>query len=369
MKVVIVGGGSAGLAIGWRLAQASCTVEIIERGLAARGSTWAAAGMLAVAAEMGHSDDPHARLARHARTLWGEFAQDLESVSGRKIFFRESGSLLVAMDQARAEALSAAASELKSQGENASWLDAASARDREPMLSANVSGALLAPKDAQVDNRALGEALSVAYADAGGQLRECCVAQRILNEDGRARGVATSQGTIEADRVIIAAGAWSGQIPGLDSSLAPVRPAKGQMAALVPPGGANMPRHLIWGEEIYLVPREDSLLVGATVEDTGYETSVEREALQRLIANAVKVLPGLAGWRVSESWAGLRPRTPDSMPVLGPTGVEGLFLASGQFRNGILFAPAIADAMRRMVFGGNADPLFAAFDPRRFAQP
>jgi glycine oxidase len=323
--------------------------------------------MLAVTAEMGGSEDSHARLARHARKLWNDFAVDLEAASGRNIFFRESGSLLVAMDEGRSTVLSALASELAAKSEKVSWLDRDAARAEEPMLSESTTGALFAPGDAQVDNRALGEALAVAFADAGGQLRECCEVQHIASDEGGVRGVATSQGFIEADRVIVAAGAWSGRIPGVETAIAPVRPAKGQMAALTPPAGRDMPRHLVWGAEVYLVPREDSLLVGATVEDTGYETSVERDALRGLIANAVKLLPGLREWRVSESWAGLRPRTPDSLPVLGPTGIDGLYLASGQFRNGILFAPAIADAMRRMIFGGGAGPLFEAFDPRRFA--
>jgi glycine oxidase len=369
MKVVIVGGGSAGLAIGWRLVQAGCSVEIVERGLAGRGSSWAAAGMLAVTAEMGEGDDPHAWLGRHARALWKEFAEDLEEASGQKIFFRECGSLMIALDEARREELSEMAAALVARGENAAWLDPVELRAREPLVGDDALGALFAPGDAQVDNRALGEALVTAFVQSGGRLRELCEAQRIACEDGVVRGVDTSEGRIEADRVIVAAGAWSSRLEGLAGIVAPVRPAKGQMAALTPPPGEAMPRHLLWGDSVYLVPRQDSLLAGATVENTGYETSVAREALDRLVSSAVKLVPRLAEWRVSESWAGLRPRTADSLPLLGATDVAGLYVASGQFRNGILFAPALADALRRMIFGGSADPMLAAFDPRRFAAP
>jgi glycine oxidase len=369
MKVAIVGAGSAGLAIGWRLAQAGCDVELIERGLAARGSTWAAAGMLAVTAEMGDSDDAHARLGRHARSLWPAFAEDLEAASGRKIQFRVCGSLLVANEEMRAAALAALAGALEARGEDASFLGAAAARAEEPMLGENIRGALRAPNDAQVDNRALGEALAAAFVEAGGKLRELCEVRRIEQNEGRTTGLSTSEGLVEADRVIIAAGAWSSRIGEHAERLAPVRPAKGQMAALVPSAGDAMPRHLLWSDDVYLVPREDSVLAGATVEDSGYETSVARPAMERLVAGAVRMAPCLATWRVSESWAGLRPRTADSLPLLGATDIAGLYVASGQFRNGILFTPAIADAMRRMIFGGSADPMFVAFDPRRFAAP
>jgi glycine oxidase len=369
MKVVIVGAGSAGLAIGWRLAQTGCDVEIIERGLAARGSSWAAAGMLAATAETGHGDDSHARLARHARRLWDDFALDLEEASGKSIFFRESGSLLIAMEERRARELSALARELEYRGENAAWLDPAALRTAEPLLNEKALGALYAPTDAQVDNRALGEALMTAFIQAGGRLRELCEVRTIERDDAHVRGVTTSDGRLEADAVIIAAGAWSSRFDGLADLIAPVRPAKGQMTALIPASGGTMPKHLLWGDAVYLVPRADSILAGATVENTGFETSVEREALNRIVADAVRLVPSLARWRVSESWAGLRPRTADLLPLLGETRVHGLYVASGQFRNGILFTPAIADALRRMVFGGSPDAMFSAFDPKRFAAP
>jgi glycine oxidase len=255
--------------------------------------------------------------------------------------------------------------QLQQRGDAAEWLSAAKARELEPRLADTTLGALYARDDAQVDNRALAEALAVAFARADGVLREGCEARSLYVVDQRVHGVVTTEGAILADRVVLAAGAWS-SLGSAQYQLPPVRPAKGQMAALTPPPGEAMPQRLVWGEGVYIVPREDTLLLGATVEDTGFETSVSREARDRLIAAAARLMPSLEEWKVSESWAGLRPRTPDSLPVLGETAIAGLFIASGQFRNGILFAPAIADQMRRLVFGSPPDAMTRAFDPKRF---
>jgi glycine oxidase len=366
MKVVIVGGGAAGLAIGWRLAQSRCSVEILERGIAGRGSTWAAAGMLAAAAETA-GEQELGTLARNARALWPAFAHELEQASGRTVSYRESGSLMVARDTARGRTLRSLGDALEKKGERAVWLNADNARRQEPLLSSDIAGALFAPDDAQVDNRSLGDALAEAFVRAGGRLRELTEMRALHLEGGHVVGVASSDGPIAADRVILAAGAWSGQVNGVAAEqLPPIRPAKGQMTALVPPRGEAMPRHLIWGEDVYLVPRQDSLLVGATVEDTGYETSVDRASRERLLARAIRLVPRLAGWTVSESWAGLRPRTPDSLPVLGETQTPGLLIASGQFRNGILFTPLIAELLHAAVLG-EPSQVDAAFDARRFA--
>ena len=368
MKILIIGGGVAGLAIGWRLVRSGCDVEVLERGLAGRASSWAAAGMLAATAETGGDDNAYARLARAGRAAWPRFAAELENVYGSSIGYRKCGALLVARTKPRAAQLKSAAKRLFAAGESVAWLDTKEARANEPLLSETIEGALHAPGDAQVDNRILAAALAKAFVGAGGILREHCDVRNLETESGRVTGVLTSDGIIEADKIVIAAGAWSSGISGIDpDALPPVRPAKGQMAALAPPAGAAMPAPLIWGEEIvYLVPRIGTLLVGATVEDAGFETSVSREARDDLIARAERLIPSLRGWRVVESWAGLRPRTPDDAPVLGETSVSGLYIASGQFRNGILFAPVIADMMRDAVLEKDPGELFRAFAPGRF---
>ena len=370
MKILIVGGGVAGLTIGWRLAASGCQVEVLERGLAGRGSSWAAAGMLAATAESEMRDDKCAHLAHAGRAAWPKFAVELEKVSGILLGYRECGAFLVAQSDRRAGELQSTARELSARGQNVAWHSQEEIVRLEPLLSPKIKGALYAPEDAQVDNRQLSIALTRAFKAAGGILREHCDVRALEVKHGAVTGVATGDGNILADKVVIAAGAWTNNIDGIDEGvLPPVRPAKGQMAAVAPPDGMAMPNHLIWGEEIvYLVPRSESLLIGATVEDVGFETSVSHKTLKDLIARASRLIPSLSSWRVVESWAGLRPRTPDDSPVLGATPVAGLVVASGQYRNGILFAPVLAGMIRSLVLGEDPGPLFHSFSPTRFAK-
>jgi glycine oxidase len=363
MKILIIGAGVAGLSIGWRLAQAGAEVDILERGLAGRGATWASAGMIAPGAELGAETHAMAAFARRARGNWPSFAAELERASGMSVRYRESGSLLVAETPARADALRAAAA-----GDAARWLGPGELIRREPLLSADLIGALEIPTDAQVDNRALAEALRIAAERAGARLRERCNAHSLVIADGRARGVTTEEGTREADLVVLACGAWMKLISGLNAEvLPPVRPVKGQMIACEPPAGTDMPKALIWSDDVYLVPRQDRLFIGATVEEAGFDTSVTREARDWLLNAAARVIPSLASWRVTEMWAGLRPRTPDDAPVLGMTHIDRLLVAGGQFRNGILFAPLVAETVSDMILQNDPRADASAFDPKRFA--
>jgi glycine oxidase len=367
MNVLIVGAGVAGLAVGWRLANAGIPVEILERGLAGRGATWASAGMIASGAEVGPEENAIAQFAREARTKWPRFAKDLEAASAMRIFYREAGSLMVAESAHQAHALESRAAELVREGVAASWVAAAELRRLEPLLSPALLGALHIRDDAQVDNRALPEALRVALANTGAVLREHCDVRALAIQDGRVRGVVTSDGMIAADLVVLACGAWVGLIGGIGpDDLPPVKPAKGQMAACQAPATTPLPQALIWADDVYLVPRGRRLFIGATVEDASFDTSVSRDTRDNLLEAARRIIPSLAEWRLAEMWAGLRPRTPDDSPVLGATAVEGLFVAGGQFRNGILFAPAVADAVCDLILGKPARGDLRAFDPRRF---
>ena len=370
MKVLIVGAGVAGLAVGWRLATAGIAVEILERGLAGRGATWASAGMIASGAELGTEKNPTAQFAREARAKWPGFARDLEAAGGCRIDYREIGSLRVAQSPIRARALESQATELARDGLAAAWVPGKELRRREPLLSPNLLGALHIRDDAQVDNRALSDALRAALANAGGVLRERCDVRALAIADGRALGVVTADGMLASDIVILACGAWMNLIGGIGADdLPPVKPAKGQMAACEAPAATLLPQALIWADDVYLVPRGGRLFIGATLEDASFDTSVSRQARDNLFAAARRIVPSLEGWRLAEMWAGLRPRTPDDAPVLGATSVAGLFVASGQFRNGILLAPAVADAICALVLGQPGHAEHRAFDPRRFAVP
>jgi len=361
VKIIVIGAGVAGLAIGWRLAQRGASVTVLDRAQPARGATWAAAGMIAATAEAGEGATPEAELAHHARSLWPDFAREIESASGARISYSQDGSLLVATNEAEA----AHFAERARATNDLTWLSTDEARAMEKMIADTVHGALFAAKEAQVDNRALGAALARCFIRAGGTLIPNEAVVRIEVDRGRAFAVRTPFGYREADAFVLAAGAWSGEIGGLPREAAPpVKPMKGEMLALAPPAGAALPMRMVWGHEVYLVPRGKRLLIGATLEDAGFDTAVTDAAEDWLSSRALALMPALRDWSIDEHWAGLRPGSPDGLPILGESAVSGLFIASGQYRNGILFAPAIAEILSRSVLERIPGP--KAFDPRRF---
>lgn len=361
MKVVVIGAGVAGLGIGWRLRQAGVDVTVLERTQAAHGATWAAAGMIAATAEHGEAQTPEGALAYRARKLWPDFAREIEHASGVKIGYAQSGSLMIAMTSGQAHDYAQRAKadpDLKA-------LSAEEARALEPMLTRELVCALWASQEAVVDNRALGQALARAFVRAGGKLVLNETVVRIETQNGRAVAALTSAGLYEADAFVLAAGAWSGLIQGLPAAaIPPIKPMKGEMLALVPPKGTALPGHVVWGNDVYLVPRGNRLLIGATLEDVGFDTSLTAAAEDWLSSRALALMPDLKAWTIAEHWAGLRPGSPDGLPLLGPSAVNGLFVASGQYRNGILFAPAVMEILSGLVLERPTE--FAAFDPRRF---
>jgi glycine oxidase len=359
MNVLVSGGGIAGLAIAWRLSLQGVTVEVVERGICGRGASWAAAGMLAPGGELAGEIDDLARLAHESRDLWPQFAAEIERAAGRSVGFRETGSLLVAESEEQAEALRARAN---GSGE---WFPRDDLLRIEPMLAPDLTGALHFPADAQVDNRAFCEALFMALRGRGVIIHENCEVRSIVIAEGEAKALLTGRGPMEADCFVLACGAWMGLISAPEFELPPVRPVKGQMMAYVPPASIGLPDTLLWADDVYLVPRAGRLLVGATVEDAGFDASVELRACAKLRKAAERVIPSLPNWQLAEVWAGLRPHTPDDAPVLGATSLSRLYVAGGQFRNGILFAPAVADKMAA-ILQGRATELAPAFNPLRF---
>jgi len=373
MRIVVIGAGVAGLSVGWRLAEAGADVLVLERAQPGRGATWASAGMLVGLLERFDETAPEAILARQSAALWPRFAVDIEERSGVPIHYRQDGLLYPAADEADAGPLRARAAA----NADLEFIDPGHAHLLEPLLPESGFGALRDPHAAQVDNRALADALVSALKRCGGTLSANEAAVVIESDGERAVAVRTPFARYEADAVVLAAGAWSADFRGLPQDvLPPVHPVKGQMIALSPPAEAKLPVHLIWGEGVYLVPRHDRLLVGATVEEAGFDTTPTHAARDWLIERAERLIPSLALWRLVDQWAGLRPGSPDGRPVLGETALPGLFAATGQFRNGILFAPVLADILCGLVLGRSAaaaagpagpDSLdVGAFDPRRF---
>lgn len=363
MKIVVIGAGIAGLSIGWRLAKAGCEVVLLERGQPARGATWASGGMIAAAAENLETDAPEADLARRSAAMWPDFAAEIERASGKSISYRRDGTLVVAPDAESYAALATRA------GDGVVLVSADDARARAPLLRRDIAGALWAPDDAQVDNRAVGLALALAFVAAGGTLQVNEAAVRLEVEDNRIVGARTPFALYAGDAYVVAAGAWSSQIKrSPEDALPPVIPVKGEMIALKASQDGPLPMPLVWGNEVYLIPRHDRVFVGATVGHLGFDTSTTREARSWLHQRATFLMPALADWDIVEQWAGLRPGSPDNLPVLGETKIKGLFIASGQFRNGILFAPAIADALCGLILEHRPSPDLRAFDPQRFVR-
>jgi glycine oxidase len=357
MKVAIIGAGVAGLGIGWRLAQAGADVTVFDRGQPGSGATWAAAGMIAPAGEFGDKKNSETDFARHSADLWPDFARELEEFTGATIGYRRCGAYLLADNAEHAALLRA-----RHGGE---FLDSAALRQREPLVSETLPGASFIADDGLVDNRALGQALALAFVKAGGKLSANEPVVRIDHAGGSVTTLRTAFHHYEADAYLLCAGAWSSRLEGLPAHvLPPVIPVKGQIIALSPSSGATLPSGILWSNSVYMVPRRDRLLVGATVEECGFDSALTAKARNWLRTEAIASAPALASWAVADHWAGLRPGTPDGLPILGRSALGSLYVATGQFRNGILFAPAIAEFLSGLILGQVGD--MVAFDPRRF---
>jgi glycine oxidase len=362
MKVVVVGAGVAGLSIGWRLAQRRVETVVLERAQPGRGATWASAGMIAAPHSAVDKTDSEAQLADHGAQLWPSFAAEIEEVSGRKIAYAENGGLVLAHTPSERDDLERMADSGAGQ-----LLVPEAARAHEPRLAPDALAGLWNPKQAKVDNRALGRALAAAFARSGGHLQLNEAAVRFEIRDEKISGVRTPFALHTADVFVLAAGAWSAQIEGLVSEARPpVVPVKGEMLALQPPPGEPLPVPSIGGGEIYLISQRQRLLVGATVERTGFDSRLNAKSAEWLLDQAHMLMPCLRDWPIVEHWAGLRPGSPDDLPIVGETSQPGLFVASGQYRNGILYAPAIAEAVANLLLGKVVPEYFSSFDPRRF---
>ncbi len=368
--VVVVGGGLVGCSVARTLAAAGRTVAVVERGRPASEASWAAAGMLSPLGEAPEAG-PFLSLALESLERWPSFAAALEEETGVPLGFHLTGKLLLAFGEAEEEALRARRRWQAAAGFDVRWLEGPAVLDIEPCASSEAAAALHLPGEGQVDNRALGEALWRAAEAAGCRFLLGREAAAVTRDGGRVRGVRLSDGTaLVADAVVIAAGAWSGALAGLPRPL-PLRPVLGQMLALRPP--RPLLRGVLAAPGAYVVPRGSEaaprILVGATVEEVGFRRGTTPGALAGLFRSATRALPALADAPVVETWSGLRPGTPDDLPVLGPDPeVEGLHYATGHFRNGVLLSPVTAVRVASGV-EGNADPgAFAPFRPDRFPE-
>lgn len=368
-RVAIIGGGAIGLAIGWRLAQAGCPVAVYERGAAGRGASWAAAGMLAAGLEAEPGEEALLALNRDSQSMWPDFAAEIEQEAGMTVGLRREGTLMLALNRDDVARLRFTYDFLRGLGIELDWLGGAAARQFEPHLTPHLAGAILRRHDHQVDNRLLVAALSRALVKAGGTLHENTAVEAVETAAGHVSGLQVGGRFHPAELVILAAGAWSGAIPGIPSALRPpVRPVKGQMLALRMNPAAPLLSHVAWAPKAYLVPRDDGrLLVGATVEERGFDADLTAGGVLALLDGAWRALPGIEELAIAELWTGFRPGSRDDAPILGESGLPGLLFATGHYRNGILLTPITARAIARLVLDGEIEPAIRPFSRDRFA--
>ena len=369
-SVAIIGGGVIGLSIGWRLAAAGCAVDIFERDEAGSGASNAAAGMLSAGLEVEPGGEALLALARRSQELWPEFARALAEAADMDVGYRDEGTLAVALTRDDAEQLSFTVAFQRRLGIAIEGLTGAAARDIEPRLHPGIVSAARCSSDHQVDNRRVVAALKRALAAAGGRLHEQCEAG-IDMAGGRLAGLTVGDRSHRAEIVVLAAGAWSRGIAGLPAELRPpVRPIKGQMLALRMAADDPLIRHVIWSPRAYFVPRRDGrLLVGATVEERGFDPSVTAGAIYALLESARRTIPGVEDLAIDEIWSGLRPGSRDDAPILGPTGIDGLIMATGHHRSGILLTPVTAAAIAETILSGSVPAEIRPFGLERFRVP
>jgi glycine oxidase len=365
--LAVVGGGVIGLAVAWRAASAGLRVTVIDPAPGG-GASWAAAGMLAPVTEVHYGEQALLRLNLAAAARWPCFAMELEEAAGRPVGYLACGTLTVARDADDLAAIDDLYRFQQGLGLEVDRLRSRECRSLEPGLAPGVRGGVLVPGDHQVDNRALVGGLLAAAARAGVVLRPA-MARGLRVAGGRVRGLVLDDGeALAAGTVVLAAGGWSGTLDGLDPALLPpVRPVKGQLLHLRGPASEPLARRNVRGLEAYVVPRADGrVVVGATVEEQGFDQRVTAGAVHHLLHAAAELLPDVDELELTETVAGLRPGSPDNAPLLGETGLDGLVVATGHYRNGILLTPVTAEAITELLVDGRTPEAIVPFSPRRF---
>ncbi|WP_399924320.1 glycine oxidase ThiO [Streptomyces kanamyceticus] len=376
--VLVVGGGIIGLVTAWRTAQRGLSVAVVDPEPGG-GAAQVAAGMLAAVTELHHGEQTLLALNLESARRYPDFAAELAEASGRGVGdlgYRACGTLAVALDSDdRAHLRELHALQCRS-GLESQWLSGRECRRLEPMLAPGVRGGLRVDGDHQVDPRRLAAALLVACERAGVVFHRGW-AERLSVVRDRAGGVVLGDGTaLHADQVVLAAGSLSGRLAGVpDDVLPPVRPVKGQVLRLTVPKAyapflSRTVRAVVRGGALYLVPRENGeLVVGATSEELGWDTTVTAGGVYELLRDAHELVPGITELPLTETRAGLRPGSPDNAPLLGPTRLPGLQLATGHYRNGVLLTPLTGDVMAHSLATGELPDEARPFTPRRFTEP
>jgi glycine oxidase len=345
--VIVVGGGVIGCSIAWRLAQSGLKVTVVEREQVGCEASRAAAGMLSPQGEA-QGPGPFFDLCLRSRAMYRSFADELSEVSGIDVEYKDDGTLFVVVEGDDEASNTKWVSWQLEAGLPIEHLSSEDIRKLEPAVTELATRAIYLPEEHQVENRRLMDALEVAMKRTGVELIEGAEVSAVTAERGRVTGVLSDGNRFDAGVVIVAAGTWSSQLLEPLGLNVKVIPARGQMIAV---RGKTYPiKRILHSSKVYLVPRNDGrILIGATVEYAGFHKAVTAGAINQLLSAAVELVPSIAGFEVTEMWCGLRPDTIDHLPIIGASGVENLFLATGHFRNGILLAPITARAIAEVI--------------------
>jgi glycine oxidase len=362
---IVAGAGLIGGSIALELARAGMRVAVFDRHEPGREASWAAAGILSPAPES-PSQIPMVPLGRASLDLYPEFVETVEGLSGIGAGYRSSGTLEALFSSDAARELSTLVALHRGLSLACEPLRVAEALELEPALNANVAATALRPEEAAVDSRELTCAVLEAARRSGAEICARKNVEGVWREGNRCAGVLAADERIAAGNVIIAAGCFSAGIEGV-TAYAPVRPARGQIVVLRP--ARVKIRRVLWSERVYLVPRNDGrILAGSTVEYVGFEKGLTAGGVQGILDAAIEVVPELKDATIVDTWSGLRPDTPDHLPILGPTEIEGLTIATGHFRSGILLAPVTAKLVREWLTERRTSLDWGRFSPMRFAE-
>lgn len=370
--VLVVGGGVIGLVTAWRAAQRGLAVTVLDPEPGG-GAAQVAAGMLAAVTELHYGEQTLLGLNLASARRYPDFVAELTEVSGQDVGYRACGTLTVALDSDDRAHLRELHAFQRQSGLASEWLNGRECRRLEPMLAPGVRGGLRVDGDHQVDPRKLAAALVVACERAGVTFTRAWARELSVVRD-RAAGAVLGDGTaIAADQTVLAAGSLSGRLAGVPADvLPPIRPVKGQVLRLTVPERyapflSRTVRAVVRGSHVYLVPRVDGeLVVGATSEEQGWDTTVTAGGVYELLRDAHELVPGITELPLTETRAGLRPGSPDNAPLLGPTALPGLHVATGHYRNGVLLTPVTGDVMAHALVTGELPDEARAFTPRRF---
>lgn len=374
---IVVGGGVIGLAIAWELSRNGATVELFERDRPGRATSWVAAGMLAPVGELNFGEPDLLKLNLESARLYPELVRTVEATSGLDAGLIDNGALHVALDRDEAAELKRILKLQHSLDLDSRWLGPSAAREIEPAVTPSLAGAVLAGHDAVIDPRALTVALAAAIGTTGSVVHAGAEVEALLTPGGGewdgattvpVGGVRLAGGDVRfAHRVIVATGPESGRLPWLPEEIRPpVRPVKGQVVELRGDPADPVVTRITGSERVYVAPRRDGrVILGATVEEMDFDPRVTAGGVHEMLREGYRLIPEIAELEFVGAIAGFRPGTPDNLPVIGPV-ADGLILATGHYRNGILLAPITARIVSDLVAGRSTLEAAAAADPGRF---